>query len=1335
MKNTYLTYFFALLFTAITSVSLSQEITFTENIGLPDQNGAFGCEIAYANQKLFYHGQNKILVYNESDLSFDQSVDLIETRDEGGNETDYEYGKYAPPFFNYFLSTPARNLFAVNEEHNRIYTITPWLDLISIASDNPSGYTTMVTKPQIIEHFKIASGRVVIKYDPVNYRLYLLLSGRDKDNSAGSFHITDSYFAIYKIKPIDGSIDCLLYDELMRGCDLPECDGYTSTIQTFEYNQNQGSNLIYVARSDKLQVWELPAQPNTLTMQTVLIQEKRIGKMLAIMKGSYLHKIVALPYSLPDESLTVKNFYTIDGNNPSATWHAIESPNRRILDAIFLPENDVLAMTYADFELDINPDYENSDIAFFQYSSNSYHFEPRTDWNLATNGFPLVESTNEYNYPFKMILDGNNSFFLGKKNEIIRVSYNDTEPTQYESEQTMVTSKGFFVNGIKTQAGNYFTSLTLNGFYRLDPLDTVQTGFPVYQSVYNPTNGCIYFYNTLQTDHSGLFVYNTVTNHVDSYKELNFPIGDVVYNPFQGHILISNNSSGQIRILKPDNNFDTDLVIGGVQNIAQLYVSPNGLLCFLSNSKSIFTKMHTYDATDYTDIRTESLFGDITKQTAKNLNANFCYNPYNQKIYATITNTPIIDDPYNSVPNSCSGQDSFNNSILLSIDDEGNVNVEITETDIKFAKEVICPELLDPPADYQGELYICSDPLIWFDCATGNFEEIDFTPDDNVYFNDIEYSQHTNTILGFSDQTISYIPPTQGYANDRVARYYKIERQGQNQYTKTLLDSYEGQIASFFVNPYNGLLYVHTKFDGDKWGSTKSQLFQYDPANTSNTQVVDLGNITSYYAEFDHFEDALINLFNYNLTTPFINPATNKIYLPNGAHSNVSVVEFEATEILSLNPPDPEAPVNPDHSITWLSIPRHNRPLPPYENTLTQQVFAQSKIDGGYETFLLEHNFVEVTPSQIKTAEWTQPTNWEIDDDMVNTNSIRGYKLDIYQNPLNNHPYITLTGDVQDPATPIDLYSDKDNWVGYFLYQEQDIFDALGITLNYVNQIKTQHWCCTFHGPFTRQFEPVAILEGWECDDRVHNINYGDMVVLETDYVQEGYTFSWFDLVTRESGEEKADAQYFNYQEELDYTPVYIELDGTNNPLEIGAFVNDSCVGACTVRPDDTLTGILTYMNNTSGDSLTFENWYGTKSGDNVKLTDYIVFNPERGHYEDRIINPREGRDYYKVSFRKDDKPITDIQSRVSDISIFPNPTSGQLTIEYKLLKEADVRIETRDMLGRSLKTISHGTQPVGYYSLNFKTLDNMGIPLRPGIYLLHLVVAHETTTKKIVIN
>ncbi|MBC8320988.1 MAG: T9SS type A sorting domain-containing protein [Bacteroidetes bacterium] len=1315
-----------------------QPLTFDKNISLPEESGGFGFDIVHANSKLFLHAQSKVFVYDDSTNNLIDTINLLIN----GN-TIHNYGKYAPPYFNYNFNSPSRQSMAVDENNNLIYTITPDLNIISIETDGNFSTTTLALRPPIIDHFHISSGNVVIKHDPIHNRLYVLLSGRDTINTQGSFHMTDSYFAIYNINPGTDSLE-LIHNDFKRGISIADGgDSYFSTASDIEYNHNPvgyaNSNKYYVARGKKLEVWEFSGTPGdpVQLVDSVFISAVKIGKLMTI-KNGYLHKIIALPYRLPgsgiepDSGYEIK-FYAIDAYSQVLTCDSFIAPSKRILDAVFLSGNNTLAMTYTDDILYNNDTiFAGTDVAFYQYNQGGGVFVPQYNWNLYTNAYPQYDQSGNYNYPMKIVPGQNDDFYIGKINEVVHITETGSDPP-YQSAQVIDKQGAYFANGGFAQNNVCFISLTLNGYYNIGAESTIikQCGLPIYHSVYNPSNNSIYFYNTLNTDQSGIFVYNLDANNgngqVETFIELDFPIGDVEYNPFQSHLLISLNtdSLGNIKVLKPDNTFDTDISVSGINHITEMFVSPNRQLSFLANTTSTNPLLVVYDAADYSLVDS-SVITELIKFFNSNLNADFCYNPYNSTTYATVTNTQILNNPYLSIKNTVNN--GSYRGILLSVSGTGETTV--LKTDLRYPRKLICPEIPNPPENYQGSLYINTNDttnknnIAYFDCDSNNMTDVDFDPP--IFFNDIAYNKATNSILAFSGQTIT-TPDSGHYANDRVARFYRIEKTDSG-FVKNEIGYYEGQIAAFFSNPYNDMLYVHTKFDVNKFGDEPAKLLQYDPLSTNNTFTsVNLG-VTSYYVEFDHFKDNLYSFYNYNLTTPYINPLQNKIYLPNGAHSNVSVVDFQARELMLL-----------DSGINWISIPRHmgNITNQQYDPCPTSSVFANSNFETPYSKLSLSYNKAQLTPQQEFRATFNiyNPGGWDYQNDMDQTFSYRGYKLNIFQDSTAN--IITLRGNVEDPFRPIELYGGKHNWVGYFLYQEQDIFDALGITLNYLFKIEAKYWSCTYQGPFRNPGTPHQITEGWQCTDEFHTIDYGEMVELTTDYLEPGYTFIWQGNGQPVDGRLRDETEYFSYTETADYTPVFVLLDSTDNPSELATYVNDSCVGACIVLPGDTMVGILAYLDGQAGDSITFESWYNTKSTAHEKISSYSVYNPDKERYEQRSILLGENREFYKVSFRKHkyDSYNNDMQSILTDFWLYPNPSSQYFNIEYRLHGECMVNIEAYDIYGRRVAVIVNSNQLSGVQKLIWNLKGNSGHQVCPGIYTIKIVAGGETITKKVVIN
>lgn len=84
----------------------------------------------------------------------------------------------------------------------------------------------------------------------------------------------------------------------------------------------------------------------------------------------------------------------------------------------------------------------------------------------------------------------------------------------------------------------------------------------------------------------------------------------------------------------------------------------------------------------------------------------------------------------------------------------------------------------------------------------------------------------------------------------------------------------------------------------------------------------------------------------------------------------------------------------------------------------------------------------------------------------------------------------------------------------------------------------------------------------------------------------------------------------------------------------------------------------------------------------------------------------------------------------VTKHQLFPNPTSGQTTLEYSLLETASVNIMVFDQQGRIAFQDNQGTQSVGEYRFDYDLSD-----LASGMYTLSIMVDDKAINKKLVIK
>jgi hypothetical protein len=408
-------------------------------------------------------------------------------------------------------------------------------------------------------------------------------------------------------------------------------------------------------------------------------------------------------------------------------------------------------------------------------------------------------------------------------------------------------------------------------------------------------------------------------------------------------------------------------------------------------------------------------------------------------------------------------------------------------------------------------------------------------------------------------------------------------------------------------------------------------------------------------------------------------------------------------------PPD-QVTIYPE-TFNWISFPRLEREGndPVLSQPLLEQITP-------FPTYLrLLHRDPEYQYFLDKTY---QEHSWS--GELENVRSTLGYKLE-----TNNQgpSVLPLSGTILPSETTLPLYGFKSNWTGYFPTWTQSPFDAIGTEfLDKITWMAGQKWFCH------KESQPQQKNSGYwwrcACEQGRIEIRYGEMVVI---YPSEDIgDFHWQYGGSPPGEEPKGASLSFSYTEKAEYDAIFIELDTLNMPSEIGAFAGDSCIGATTVFPYDTMVLICAYTQGFEGEEITFEQLYPTKSYGQI-FKDYFVLNTRTGIRERRQITAGESQPYFVVSLEQN--PMSPRQPGASWLVCSPNPAQNEVTVSYSLDVEANVSLQLVNALGKVVITWQPGMKSPGSYDLKFSSMD-----LPAGIYQLRMITGSSQAIRKVII-
>lgn len=313
---------------------------------------------------------------------------------------------------------------------------------------------------------------------------------------------------------------------------------------------------------------------------------------------------------------------------------------------------------------------------------------------------------------------------------------------------------------------------------------------------------------------------------------------------------------------------------------------------------------------------------------------------------------------------------------------------------------------------------------------------------------------------------------------------------------------------------------------------------------------------------------------------------------------------------------------------------------------------------------------------------------------------------------------------------PESTNSYREIWVGYFKKQSEEPLFALSDVVSKLIQIKTKNW--SMSRPNTRS--------AWWSSSSNPLLNIGEMVILR--YVGENSSdFIWR---CHDNGNElmaysEPTTQYFTYNEQADYTPVYVVLEGNTaksqiKNAELGLFVNGICYGAEVVQGDTVQINAYIDELPDSNAVVEFRYWNSEMKSEPMSYNQYSVYNFEAKSYQNRPVCFNEKRDFYSISLSRNDIANGAIPKTSNLEGNYPNPFNPETTIKYSISEKSNVSLTIYNVKGQIVKELVNEIQNPGFKSVVWNGKDSKQKSVSSGVYFYRLETNNHHSIRKMLL-
>ncbi|MDD3104206.1 MAG: T9SS type A sorting domain-containing protein, partial [Candidatus Cloacimonetes bacterium] len=304
------------------------------------------------------------------------------------------------------------------------------------------------------------------------------------------------------------------------------------------------------------------------------------------------------------------------------------------------------------------------------------------------------------------------------------------------------------------------------------------------------------------------------------------------------------------------------------------------------------------------------------------------------------------------------------------------------------------------------------------------------------------------------------------------------------------------------------------------------------------------------------------------------------------------------------------------------------------------------------------------------------------------------------------------------------------NSIGYFLPNTHRAGDALSRYLPGSNRLKYLDYVHTIK---TRNWSTYRLREEfgspWIVDPNRYTLSEGDMLelLLLPEAPREMY---WNTGLPSTPPVIRPRATAFEYEEQLDYTTVFVEFDPEDLPDEVGLYVNGECMGASVV--DSTLVDICLYPDGAkNAGELEIVFFHGGKGKKTVR--GWRTYNADRMVFENISLRSDQIGRYAYISFTDDEgESLVPLQTSLK--GNYPNPFNPSTNISFILANETDARLEVYNVRGQKVKTLCNTMLAKGKHTVAWNGRDDHNRQVSSGIYFYRLSTPEGSFTNKMML-